>query len=42
MYGAIKITLEPYQILHLPRNCECKISPENAWIAAANIKTIRG
>ena len=41
MRGASKVTLQPHQILRLPRNSEFKISAENPWIASAKIKTIR-
>ena len=38
MRGASKVTLQPHQILRLPRNSEFKISARNPWIASANIK----
>ena len=41
MRGASKVTLDPHQILRLPRNSEFKIWAKNPWIASANIKTIR-
>ena len=42
MRRASKVTLQPHQILRLPRNSEFKISARHPWIASANIKTIRG
>ena len=42
MPGASKVTQQPHQIVRLPRNSEFRISPQNPWIASANIKTIRG
>ena len=41
MRGASKVTIQPHQILRLPRNSEVNISTENPWIASANRKTIR-
>ena len=42
MRGASKVTLQPHQIVRLPRNSEVNMSTENPWIASANRKTIRG
>ena len=39
--GATRVTLQPHQILRLPRKSEFKIWAKNPWIASANIKTIR-
>ena len=42
MRGASTISLQPHQILRLPRNLyKFKISAETPWIASANRKTIR-
>ena len=42
MRGASKVTLQPHQVLRLPRNSEFKIWARNPWIASANRKMIRG
>ena len=42
MRGASQVTLQPHQILRLPRNLEGQDLRGNPWSASANRKTIRG